>query len=363
MKVTGDLRQARPGDLLKVLATLELSGRLRLSHAPHEGIVLFNRGRVLYAATSAVRETLGSILVARDLIDGEQLVSALARQKEVDDQRLGAILVESGVVSREIVDSALAEQIRAALTELLSWPGGRYEFRPSSAADEGDALVDVLELIREDHLGPDEVTAELEARFESTSGSRAATAVDPPSRLALLKRTASEIRSPQFTGELVVKILDFARQTVGRAVLFLVRPEGFQGMGHVGVEIPDVNVNQAVRSLVVPFDRPSLLLEAADRKQAVLRPIADDGRDDSIVRGLGGDVPGSALAVPMVVDERVMTVLYVDNLPGDEAIQPIDELELLMIQAGMSVEKNLYRRRLEQYETLRNLDRDEEVDA
>jgi len=355
MTFAGELQDSRPADLLAAVALIEQSGKLRLVRRHDEGIVLLDHGQILYAATSTVRETLGSILIAQEQITREQLEAALELQQRTGDKRLGAILVDQGIISSEIVTEAVREQITGALADLTSWKTGRYEFQPMVPVADSRESVELSELLPKGVLSSAKVAKRLAARLREALAETPAVD-DYESRLALLKKTATELRTPQFTGELVVKILDFVRQTVRRGVLFLVRPDGCQGLGHVGVEIPDVNINQVIRKLVLPLDEPSLIQESVERREAVLRPLEADGVDAMLVKGLGGETPKISMAVPMLVSDQVMTVLYVDNLPTDEPIGPVHELELLMIQAGLSIEKNLFLKRIEQYETLRNLD-------
>ena len=64
-------------------------------------------------------QRLGQILLARGLLDGEQLARALERQR--DEQRpLGELLVSLGLVSSAAVSDALAEQ--------KGWGGGNLGF-------------------------------------------------------------------------------------------------------------------------------------------------------------------------------------------------------------------------------------------
>lgn len=355
MTFTGELNDCRPGDVLAAVAQTEQSGKLRLVRRQDEGLVLFEHGRVLYAATSTVRETLGSILIAQEQITRDQLEAALELQQKTGDKRLGSILVDQGIISGKIVADAVRQQITGALVDLASWRSGRYEFQPMAPVAGEEETLALADLLPKGALSSRKVSRRLAGHLRKSLG-EAPKADDHESRLTLLKKTAMELRSPQFTGELVVTILDFVRQTVRRGVLFLVRPDGCQGLGHVGVDIPDVSINQAIRKLSLPLDEPSLLQEAVERREAVLRTLEPNGVDGMLIEGLGGEIPKFSMAVPMVVSDQVMTVLYVDNLPTDEPIGPVHELELLMIQAGMSIEKNLYFKRIEQYETLRNLD-------
>ena len=57
--------------------------------------------------------------------------------------------------------------------------------------------------------------------------------------------------------------------------------------------------------------------------------------------------------MPLTVNEKVLLVLYADNLSEDAGAGWLEELELLMIQAGLAMEKDLLFKRIEHYENLR----------
>jgi hypothetical protein len=57
-------------------------------------------------------------------------------------------------------------------------------------------------------------------------------------------------------------------------------------------------------------------------------------------------MPDAALAIPLIVDEKVALIVYGDNLPEKKAIQGVETLEIFMNQAGMALEKALLERRI-----------------
>ena len=154
---------------------------------------------------------------------------------------------------------------------------------------------------------------------------------------------------------MVARVLGLASHVVGRAVLFFCRPNGFCGIGQNGVEIPGGQIDEAVRALVLALDEPSLLREVYETRTTVKRPLAEGGGDATLVEALGGTAPLEAVAGPITVNDRVMMILYGDNLPEQQEVGSILELNLLLIQAGMSVENNLLQKRIQHYETLRGL--------
>jgi hypothetical protein len=61
---------------------------------------------------------------------------------------------------------------------------------------------------------------------------------------------------------------------------------------------------------------------------------------------LGGLMPPEVVVTPIVVSGAVSAVFYGDNLPGGHPITAIHGLELLMIEAGLAIERNVLAEKL-----------------
>ena len=60
MSLFGKLEDTPLKELLQVLVASRVSGRLRLTARDREGIVVFRDGKIIYAASSSVRESASS---------------------------------------------------------------------------------------------------------------------------------------------------------------------------------------------------------------------------------------------------------------------------------------------------------------
>jgi GAF domain-containing protein len=65
---------------------------------------------------------------------------------------------------------------------------------------------------------------------------------------------------------------------------------------------------------------------------------------------VGGVVPDSVVVVPLIVDHKVVLIVYGDNLPEQRPIKGIETLEIFMNQAGMALEKALLERKISELE-------------
>ena len=110
----------------------------------------------------------------------------------------------------------------------------------------------------------------------------------------------------------------------------------------------------AVREIRIPLDEPSIFLEVIERKEPYRGPLDDRYWNVHLGRQLGGPLPQEVAAIPMVVDSSVVLIFYGDNVPGNAPIGPIDDLELLMIEGGLVIEKALLEKRLQSLEGRRS---------
>ncbi len=361
MGFVGKLEEFRPSDLLQIIASNQKSGKLALTRFDAQGIIVLRRGKIIYAASTSARETLGNLLLCEGHITKEQLLSALEEQHQADqDQRLGSILVDSGAIHPGTLERVVRQQIGKVLSEFSSWKTGFFKFELIDLPDHGEVEVDAADFLLHDGLAPDEVLEDIARQLEALDGSQSpgletgdADAGETSERLASLKNVMAEIRSPEFTGEVTFEILNFARRILPRAVLFFARQRNFTGMSQFGIELQGKTSDEHVRRIKIPFDQPSILAQAAGLKATFRGGLEPVEWNLYLISQLGGDHPTEAVALPLMVNQTVLLVLYGDNAPECQPIGPLHELELLMLQAGLAMEKRMLEQRVEQFNKLR----------
>lgn len=137
------------GELAALLRSLYLSlasGRLEVRN--HEGPRRFwlEAGQVRAVETEVEEEKLGQWLVARGLIEREQLALTLLRQE--DGELFGDLLLRQGVMEAEQLHEELVERAALILGKLLLSPVA-YEFR---AGEKGEPRICVLDVTMGDLL-------------------------------------------------------------------------------------------------------------------------------------------------------------------------------------------------------------------
>lgn len=369
MAFRGELQKLPLFDVLQMVATTGKSGRLVLSRRSARGLVVFRDGRIVYAASESLRETLGSLLVSLGLVEEARLREALELQGEREPSvRLGQILVENEWLSEEDLEAAVTRQVERVIAELASWKKGYFEFTQMRVPSRGEVAVDARELLLEPGLAADHVLLSIAVKLDEArrdagddeaeapeglfdlaglteTGAASEPSADP--RVAAMKSVLSQVRSPRLTGEVAEVVLSNAARLVRRAVLFAVHSEVFRGLGQRGLEGP---VAEEIGELKIPLSEGGLLYRAAASREVARGTLSSEAGDELLLAGLGGDPPAEAIAAPMAVGERIGLVVYGDNLPAAEPVGSTDELELVLLQTGMAMERAALEERVKQLE-------------
>ena len=358
MSLAGHLSELALPDLLQIVALAEKSGRLDLSNRDGEGLIVFRGGRVIYAASNAARETLGSILVCRHLVSEEVLHKALEHQfRSREERRLGSILVEMGAVSFAALESVLYQQIQHVIGELVKWRDGYFKFEAMEIPDHGEIAVDAREFLAESGFNAHRIALELsqiadEARQgaggESAGGAppvAPAVRVDegagedaaaPPERSSLGTILAARpIQS--LTAETSMQLLRAGEGFFSRALLLLVERYGLTGIGQFGVRAGEDAVDESIRNLWLPLGADSLVAEAVAAGRARRGRLEQTEANQLLVSELGGEWPVEAAALPVHAGTRLVAVLYGDTMPFATSLPDLDRLEATLAEIGAAI--------------------------
>ncbi len=356
-RLAGKLEEVTLAGLLQMLSVKHKSGKLMLRSREAHGVVLLHGGSIIYAASNSAREALGNILVRRGLVNGETLIRALELQHlaEEEEKRLGAILVGMGAISEDVLESVVREQTTGIVEELLGWREGFFDFEPLAVSG-AEIGVDVGDLVLEDGLDTERLVKDAahahdagrpakpdaartaEGAVGLADGAAAVT-------LASLKEVIAELRAPSFGGEITTWLLRHASAIVRRCVLFSYSRDWIRAMGQIGIA-PAGAGEEEISMIRIPASEPSIFAEVAESRESYKGELGRSTWNEYLAIELGGLVPPEVVVVPMVVNGNVVALLYGDNLPNGGPIGPIDALELLLLQAGLAMEKTTLEIRL-----------------
>jgi hypothetical protein len=394
MALVGRLEDLRLAELFQLIALFRKSGKLTLSRGDTTGIFLFNDGKVFHASNGYSSPSLGGFLVERKLITQETLEAAVATQRLSEERKkLGAILVDMGAISYETLQGVLCDQLQDIAREFLRWDSGFFNFNSIDNRDEDPEKnfhddeakltefinVDpfILDLLAKvDAVGGDGTVRPVprltkDSPIEDQSGrsvhdllnyivepAHSVLRNDPayvvtewPSDFSELRKLMAEIqvRPGATVGEVALLILRYATGVVNRGVLFGVAEDGISGIGQFGIGRGDDKapmVDRRVRKIHIPADGESVFSDVIEKISTFHGHLERCPWNNYLVDQLGGLMPPEVVVTPIVVSGAVSAVFYGDNLPGGHPITSIHGLELLMIEAGLAIERNVLAEKL-----------------
>jgi hypothetical protein len=357
VSLAGRLDDQDLATLLQSLATNGSTGKLALTRRDGHAILAFRVGKIIYAASSGMRETFGNILVLRGLVSESDLLVALERQHAATlPTRLGSVLVQMGKVDEKALREVMKQQTEDVIAELVRWKTGFFKFEPLVFAPGGEVEVDIKDFLVTEGFSPQEMLDD--ARRSHYPPEPAALPLAPPPLPPLppqlpgqetagppatvpLGAIVPEAASPAVTAEVTLRLMRYAAQILNRGVLFLVRPDEVRGMGQFGVQIPGRPAADQVRDTVIPLGEPSVFRDVVERRETYRGPLEDSRWNRHLVYRLGGQQPGEIVAVPMIVGGAVTVILYGDTLPDVRPIGPMDTLEFMIVDAALAMERAL----------------------
>jgi Domain of unknown function (DUF4388) len=366
MSLVGKLEDLKLPEILQLLSLSQKTGKLTLTRPDASGLIVLQAGRVVYATSNRPRPPLGALLMNRGLLDEATLNRALARQhRSREEEGIGGVLVRLGALAQSSLDRVVQEETASVIAELLSWQTGYFRFDKLELPASGRIDVDAADLFLANGVdaetmamgvlneapvsdGAADVEVPEAAAEEQTSGLGS---VEPRSEAAVaftarLREIVEELRSPAFAGEITTAILRFAATVFSRGVLFFVRRDTITGMGSFGVGSAGESAEAQVRSIVLPRAEPSVLARVAIAKTAYRGALETTRWNHHVLNVLGGGVPGEVVAIPILVNNAAVAVLYGDDLPEHRQIAPTEGLELLCMVCGLILEKKSLERRV-----------------
>ncbi|MEK7240504.1 MAG: DUF4388 domain-containing protein [Gemmatimonadota bacterium] len=143
MAIRGSLKEASLPDVLQLLAMGKKTGCLSVTHRNNFGSIYFDKGKISYAAIVNRRDRLGDILVKSGVLSQAQLDDGIAAQALEREKRLGEILVNRGLISRDELHRQIRLQIEEAVYFLFTWTQGSFNFEADIRPEEQDFVVSI----------------------------------------------------------------------------------------------------------------------------------------------------------------------------------------------------------------------------
>jgi hypothetical protein len=140
----GNLKEFSLPNIFQLVKMSAKSGALTIRRGEEWGKIFFRNGLIYYAYSVPQHLPLGERLVKTGAVSAQQLESALEAQKKAgQSDRIGSILLASGVIDRATLEQAVREQIQDTAFKFFSWLDGEFEFGADEQVTDEDILVEM----------------------------------------------------------------------------------------------------------------------------------------------------------------------------------------------------------------------------
>jgi len=137
----GNLNTVSLPDVFQLIFTSKMTGALKIAKGSDEKSIYFKNGMIIFAASNDSQDLFGNILVKKGRISREDLNKVIAGQQ--GGKKIGALLVEKKLFTREEIIGYLKMQIEEIVYSLFGWKDGLFEFLQDNAAP-ADAILSEL---------------------------------------------------------------------------------------------------------------------------------------------------------------------------------------------------------------------------
>jgi len=330
--ITADLEDLTLADFMMLLAQNQKTGQLTIETGDDRLKLAFRNGDIVYAASTGVRETVGAMLVRRELISDKQLEKALHIQSNQEGAALlGQILIELEAVSAEDLTRVVYLQFQNVIREALAWTDGVGTYEPMNFPDLGEVRVDPQEVILETGFRTEQILLGGAAEHDEEIRDG-----ESPDYFEAVRAVLEDFKEESLvvTSEMAASILDGANRLVRRAVLFLVYPNALSVVGAFDSDNTVASLAMAGRRIERLEGEESAISWVVAEGRSYRGRLKDGEGNRSLKELLGNEVPNEVIVIPVIVDDKVAAVLYGDNGSDESAIGQIGDLERVVARVA-----------------------------
>jgi Domain of unknown function (DUF4388) len=137
-------------DVLEQLRQRKATGTLTVSSGDVKKCIFIKTGQIVFATSTSTHDRLGEILVKTGKLKRENLEHATQLfKKSAGVKKLGAILVENGLIASKDLFGGLKAQVKDIIFSLILLNEGDYQFEDSFPSDIIQLQFNFQELIAE----------------------------------------------------------------------------------------------------------------------------------------------------------------------------------------------------------------------
>ena len=210
----------------------------------------------------------------------------------------------------------LQSQLNESLSQLID--------RQSDVQVDGSLAASIMEHLRAAHEEGVDLAASESSRAKASSD------------LAIVKAAVSEIDEQRSQADILKTLVNRATAFAPRVAFFVIKGEqaiGWRARGFQGTVGDD-----AVRHIAFAVSADTVVGEVANSRTTWSGGPQTHSEDHLILNHFGDEPPQRVVAIPLVVRERTVAVLYADSAALDSEAINLEALETVVRVAAMAVE-------------------------
>jgi hypothetical protein len=369
MSLIGRIEDLALSDIFQILSIGKKTGTLILKGSSGSALITFRNGLVVRAETDDIDTTPGQDLLNAGVIKDTLYHLASEVKKKLPAKSYPEILYELGSVNKDTLEKMTRKRIEKVIYRLLFWQNGDFQFEPDDTTPSGKADMPDFGWELSKGMSPEYLLMEgARAHDESSQMPTVSTEeltgfkggeeaweedwdIKPQTQrkdILSLRALTQELRFPNSASEITLLILRFASDIFQRGILFMVGNTEIIGLGQFGLEIE--NPDEKIRAIALPYQQSPFLLKITTEKRPYKGPAEKDPVLEVLLQEIGGQWPNEFALFPLVAEDRVVALLYCDNLTTGEKSGESEGLEIFIDQAGLALEKSLLQRRIQEME-------------
>jgi hypothetical protein len=212
--------------------------------------------------------------------------------------------------------AALQSQLNESLSRMLD--------RQSEVQLDGGVAASIQEHLRAAHEGGIDLAASESARAQASSD------------MAIIKAAIQEIDEQQSQSDILKVLVNRAAAFAPRVAFFIVK--GDQSIGWRARGFEGTVGDNAIHQMSFPVSADTAVGNAARSRETWSGGPNSHPEDHIILNRLGEEAPGHIVALPLVVRQRSVAILYADSDGLEAEAINLEALETLVRVSAMSVE-------------------------
>lgn len=141
MDLKGNLSVFEPISVFQLFNLASSTGELTIDTGKNTARIYFDRGDITYAEINKRPIKLGEHLVGEGIISQQKLDETL--EEKSDGHKLGALLIEKGVVEEAELRRVLEDQVKEVIYEVVRWVNGSFWFVGDRRPEGQDIAIDI----------------------------------------------------------------------------------------------------------------------------------------------------------------------------------------------------------------------------